>query len=510
MILSKDSSIAIIGAGLAGLAAGCYARINGYRSVIYELGPKAGGVACWWRQGPYLFDGGIRIIPDCRREGPFGRICAELGILDRISVRPVDILTRFVDPEGERHLDINSDTDALAVRMKGISPSDSRIVDRLASSVRALDGVETPSFGTDRPPELSRIADRAGAFRKVLRHWKLFTGDMAAPVRVFTAGMRDGWLRACVNNIHTPDVPAWYLVLILSMLRKGELATPAGGCESLVGALDSRYRELGGRIRFNCGVTGILHDDRTAFGVTLEDGSTISSDHVIAAADGYTVLYKMLGDRQPGARVDHRYSRWRTGAPLVRVSMGVRKTFRDVPPSLTVIPDRGISFPGGSVESVRVRIFDAADRFAPRGRSVLQADIETGFDFWSELNATDRRSYLNKKKEAAAICLELLDGVLPGLADSVEIADVSTPQTLFRRTGNRAGSWCGWRADPVSMTTDMKRTVRGLSNLYLAGHWFVPGSVPTAMLSGRHAVQLACHADKKNFTDRKDDISLFR
>ena len=32
-----DKSVIIIGAGIAGLAAGCYARMNGYRTRIFEL-----------------------------------------------------------------------------------------------------------------------------------------------------------------------------------------------------------------------------------------------------------------------------------------------------------------------------------------------------------------------------------------------------------------------------------------------------------------------------------------
>ena len=38
-------SVIVIGAGLAGLSAGCYAQINGYDSTIFEFHSKPGGVA---------------------------------------------------------------------------------------------------------------------------------------------------------------------------------------------------------------------------------------------------------------------------------------------------------------------------------------------------------------------------------------------------------------------------------------------------------------------------------
>ncbi|MBN2219270.1 MAG: NAD(P)-binding protein, partial [Kosmotogaceae bacterium] len=38
------SKIAIIGGGIGGLAAGCYARMNGLESVILEKADKPGGL----------------------------------------------------------------------------------------------------------------------------------------------------------------------------------------------------------------------------------------------------------------------------------------------------------------------------------------------------------------------------------------------------------------------------------------------------------------------------------
>jgi flavin-dependent dehydrogenase len=37
-------SIAVIGAGIAGPSAGCYARMNGFDTIIFELHDKPGGL----------------------------------------------------------------------------------------------------------------------------------------------------------------------------------------------------------------------------------------------------------------------------------------------------------------------------------------------------------------------------------------------------------------------------------------------------------------------------------
>ncbi len=46
-------SIAIIGAGIAGLAAGCYAQMNGYDSEIFELHDLPGGLCTAWERRDY-------------------------------------------------------------------------------------------------------------------------------------------------------------------------------------------------------------------------------------------------------------------------------------------------------------------------------------------------------------------------------------------------------------------------------------------------------------------------
>jgi phytoene dehydrogenase-like protein len=48
--------VIIIGGGLAGLSAGCYAAMNGYETQIFEHHSVPGGVAASWKRGGYLID----------------------------------------------------------------------------------------------------------------------------------------------------------------------------------------------------------------------------------------------------------------------------------------------------------------------------------------------------------------------------------------------------------------------------------------------------------------------
>jgi phytoene dehydrogenase-like protein len=52
-------NIIIVGAGIAGLAAGIYALQSGFNATIYESHAIPGGASTSWRRGGYLFEGGM-------------------------------------------------------------------------------------------------------------------------------------------------------------------------------------------------------------------------------------------------------------------------------------------------------------------------------------------------------------------------------------------------------------------------------------------------------------------
>ncbi|MGD8474254.1 MAG: NAD(P)/FAD-dependent oxidoreductase, partial [Anaerolineae bacterium] len=76
-----EKPLIIIGAGLAGLSAGCYAQMNGYQSHIFEHHHQPGGLAAWWRRGDYLIDGGIHFVMSHKPGTKLHKLYRELGIV---------------------------------------------------------------------------------------------------------------------------------------------------------------------------------------------------------------------------------------------------------------------------------------------------------------------------------------------------------------------------------------------------------------------------------------------
>jgi phytoene dehydrogenase-like protein len=71
----------IIGAGVAGLAAGCYAQMNGYHTQIFELHDQPGGLCTAWERKGYTFDGCLYYLFGSGKGQPFYQLWQELGVI---------------------------------------------------------------------------------------------------------------------------------------------------------------------------------------------------------------------------------------------------------------------------------------------------------------------------------------------------------------------------------------------------------------------------------------------
>src|SRR5262245_8761059 len=108
-----EKSIIVIGAGLAGLSAGCYAQMNGYRSQIFEHHYEPGGVAIAWKRDDYLIDGGIHYLMGHKP----GQVCyelyRELGIFKNRTYPDLPTFMNCIDEIGGCRVQFSQDLDQL-------------------------------------------------------------------------------------------------------------------------------------------------------------------------------------------------------------------------------------------------------------------------------------------------------------------------------------------------------------------------------------------------------------
>ena len=132
-----EKTIAIIGAGIAGLAAGCYAQMNGYQSHIFELHDLPGGLCTAWERKGYTFDGCLHYLLGSAPGQPFNQVWQELGAVQGRPMIHHEELMRIIGPGGETFVGY-CDPDRLADHIKQLSPEDGGLADDLAEGIRAF------------------------------------------------------------------------------------------------------------------------------------------------------------------------------------------------------------------------------------------------------------------------------------------------------------------------------------------------------------------------------------
>ena len=76
-----EKSMIIVGAGIAGLSTGCYARMNGYKTTILEMHSIPGGLCTAWKRRGHAFDISMHWRLGSK-SGPFHQVWQELGLVN--------------------------------------------------------------------------------------------------------------------------------------------------------------------------------------------------------------------------------------------------------------------------------------------------------------------------------------------------------------------------------------------------------------------------------------------
>jgi phytoene dehydrogenase-like protein len=517
-----DKTILIIGAGLAGLATGCYAQMNGYQTRILEQHTRPGGVCTAWKRSGrsssdgYTIDGCIHWLMGAAPGSAFRGLYDEVGALEGNTLLPLDRLVCLHDEATGQRLEVTADLDRLEADLRALSSGDGPLIDEWMRAVRAFRGLDlpvTPPQELMGPLDWLRTAWQMRSWLGALRRYNL-------PLSAFARRFQNPFLGWGLSHVFLPEMPLSFLAILLAQLADGQLAAVERGSLAFALAIARRYHELGGEIAYGTPAKEILVEPGQgrgrgarangriaradscgrAVGVRLADGSEQRADVVVSAADGHSTLFEMLGGRFGGAEARARYETWATFPPIGIAAYGLTQTYPDWPAETLIRLQRPLFIGEQEVEALSCSVLRGA-AFAPPGGAVIKVYFQTDFERWDDLQRADRTRYEAEKARVASQVLERLERHLPGVKDAVEMTDVATPYTFWRYTRNWRGAYEGWLMTPEQSSRPLPKTLPGLQGFYMAGQWVEPGGgVPAVLCSGRQVVQLICHHDKVSFT----------
>jgi phytoene dehydrogenase-like protein len=496
----KQTDIIIIGAGIAGLAAGCYAQMNGYRTRIFELHNLPGGLCTAWERKGYVFDGCIHYLFGSRIGQPFYRLWEELGAVQGRQFVHHPELMRITDPDGKT-LIVYNDPNRLEQHLKQLSPADRWLIEDFCAGIRAFARFDM-SLLQQKPKALMGLADWSRLALKMLP----FVGPLAQwgtiSAQDFAHRFKDPFLRRAIPQMFSwTNIPVMVGMSLLAYGHNHNAGFPVGASLEFARTIEKRYLELGGEIHYNSQVERVLVENNRAFGVRLYNNEEYRAHRIISACDGRGTLFQMLGGQYVNPQLKRLYDGHLPVHSQLQVSLGVNRDLSGEPHWVTYLLDKPVVIAGEERYEISVKHYCFDPSLAPPGKSVVMVMLTTPYDYWQRIYG--RSIYDAEQIQESRILIDRLEQFYPGIKADIEYVDVATPLSYERYTGNWQGSSCGWLLTKETlflMISGIPKTLPALHNFYMTGQWVEPGgSVPVVAMSSRNLIQQICHEDKKMF-----------
>ncbi|MCS7071594.1 MAG: NAD(P)-binding protein, partial [Anaerolinea sp.] len=242
----------IIGAGIAGLAAGCYARMNGYAADIFELHTLPGGLCTAWQRGGYTFDGCIHYLFGSGNGQPFNQMWRELGAVQGRQFVDHDEYQRLTD--GEQTLIVYADPDRLEAHMLDLSPQDARPIRAFCQGVRQFTRFDIEALYRVPRPLMTALDWREFGLKMLpftlpMARWALLSA------RQFAQRFQHPFLRRAVAHMFSwEEAPVIMGMFLLAYMHNHNAGFPVGGSLAFARALEQRFLDLGGCIHYDAQV----------------------------------------------------------------------------------------------------------------------------------------------------------------------------------------------------------------------------------------------------------------
>jgi len=493
--------VSIIGAGIAGLSAGCYLQMNGYETEIYELNSVPGGLCCAWKRNDFTIEGCVHWLVGSSPRDNFYHLWNELLDMKKLQFVDPDIYMRIEDAEGGS-ITVYTNIDKFEREMLKNGPEDMNLIKDFTDAVRKFTSFKMP---LDKAPELYDVMDTGKLLVSMTPYLMAAKKWLKMTAAEYSAKFKNPLLRKTFEHLFLPEMSVFFLVMTLAWMHNRSAGYPVGGSYKFARLIEKRYKDLGGKISYDSKVAKIITEKGAATGLVLDNGKKVLSNTVISAADGYYTIFKMLEGKYIDNKLKKMYDDCKIFPSYVQVSLGVNREFAEAP-SVVLFPVKKplIVDKTAVFNDVSFRIFNFDPTLSPKKSTLITCTLPTyDYEHWVNLKKSDRTTYSAEKSRIANQVTEAFESRFGEIKTKVKMVDVSTPATVIRYTNNWKGSLEGWLLTPEVGLKQLPGALPGLKNFYMAGQWVTPGGgLPTALLSGRNTAQVICKKDGIKFTTK--------
>ena len=470
----EEYDVVVIGAGMGGLACAAYLATNGKRVKVFEQHYVPGGCCTSFSRKGFKFDAGVLHITGGKESGALQRVLSALEMEGEIEFREQS--QRIIFPDTS--LDSSRDAEYLPKKLKEMFPDEGEGIAGLFNTIRSIyeDVKKLPALS-------SLLAEyREKSFQELVDSY-----------------INDTKLKALVTaNWHLWH-PMWrnsaidYAAMLVSEPLRGYYY-PLGGIQVIPDAFARVLKRYGGDIEFKTLVDKIILEEGKAVGIETRGRKRIRARQVVSNAAARSTFLNLVGEDNLPSDFVTSLNRLEISLSAFYVYLGV-----DIDPKTA-----GINAP----ETIVYETYDNTKEWelllrgeasipcfgiaiptfidpslAPQGKHIVIIMTMAPYHLAG-------KSWREEKKRVTEKLIAKAEKLIPGLSQHIVVQDSATPLTIERYTLNSLGAAMGWAFTP-GMFLNRLNQKPPIPNLYLAGHWTVPGGgVAAVALSGLRAARM--------------------
>lgn len=493
--------VLIIGAGISGLAAGCYAQMNGYDSMILEMNDKPGGLCTSWKRKDYIIDGCIHYLTGTSPDSGYYKIWQELGTIKGREIVNHSEFLRVEGPEGKK-LILYADINQLEQHLKELAPEDEELISDFIKVILKLSNFNPPV------DKASEVRGKCSKWMNLLKAMPLIYSIgkyKRMTIGEFASLFKNRFLRETFPLLFfgLSDFPVMALMGFIGYFSVGNCGYPVEGSLAFARSMEHRYINLGGTAHYRSRVEKIVTENDHAVGVVLADGTNIRGDYIISTADGHWTIFSLLGGKYINDEILSYYDKLPVYPSCVYITLGINVDLSSYPHAVYYSLEEPLMLAGVPQKWLGIQHYGYDTTLAPNRKTIINVMILTEYAYWKSLHENYPQYREEKARIADVVIAEVKKRYLI-TDEQIEVIDVATPITFERYTGTWQGSFMGWKPD-INVPRKLKRkTLPGLTGFYMAGQWVeYTGGISAAAKSGRDVVQIICKADNRDFSTSK-------
>ncbi len=328
----KPTSVLVIGAGIGGIATAAHLAQRGVHVTVVEKNHQPGGRCnCFDHEGHHFDTGPTLLVMPLLYEAEFAALGASMR--EMLALQRVDPTYHLVFDDG-RQLTLTSDLKAMQDQLEAIEPGS------FAAFLRYMEeGHRHYTLGVERL--VQRDFRTAAQFfspanlplvyqlKPLIPHYRHMAAYFDEPRLKAAFTFQDVYM-----GLSPFEAPATFSMMPYTELAHG-VWYPKGGMYRIVEALMEIARQAGVEFVFDAPVERIDVNKTHAHGVTLEDGTRLTADAVVANADLPYVYEQLLPDDDLAGRL----RRKRYSCSTISFFWGVDRTYPALGPHTLFLAD---------------------------------------------------------------------------------------------------------------------------------------------------------------------------